>query len=129
MSDIFCCIGTSRHSSKESSTQISCRLVPSATSSTQTKNENYHDVDKVSSMISTTTSTLEDIISSHLSPRDDIYNNNMNINEDGSTDNIEDCNHDAVQIYNSEDAHLLHCRPLITINDNSTENILKNLPK
>lgn len=116
--DIFCCIGTSRYSSKESSTQISCRLVPSATSTTQTKNENYNDVDSVSTMISTTnTSTLEDIICSHLSPRDDIYNaTNLNINGGGSTDNVEDCN-DAVQIYNSEDAHLLHCRPVIT-NDN-----------
>ena len=121
--DIYCCIGTSRRSSKESATQISCRLVPSATSTTQTKNENYNDVDSVSSMISTTTSTLEDIIYSHLSPRDDIYNTTKNINingDDGSTDNIEDCN-DAVQIYNSEDAHLLHCRPLVTINDNGED--------
>jgi len=119
--DIFCCIGTSRYSTKESSTQISCRLVPSATSTTQTKNENYNDVDSVSTMISTTTSTLEDIICSHLSPRDDIYNTtkNINMNGDGSTDNIEDCN-EAVQIYNSEDAHLLHCRPLVT-NDNGEE--------
>ncbi|KAL7539138.1 hypothetical protein ACHAXR_012449 [Thalassiosira sp. AJA248-18] len=106
-----CCIGMSKGSTNEPIYQKSYNLIPPKTSNNAPSPMpqswmNPHQYQ--SEAISTTASALEDVICARLAYYD------HDIEDDSDAEENEEVSDDPVQMFVSEDAHLLRCRPVLS---------------